>query len=303
MQPRQTEAPTVEVSVLIVSHNCVDALRDCLSSLAQSKEREKIEVMVVDNGSSDGCQRIDDEFPEITALRLPHHCGLTKARNIGMRTAKGEYLLLLAPDVMVEPGTVMRLMERLKSDSSALAVCPLLTDENGAMVTNAFQLPDAAAVAAAWRDPATLPAAQLDESIPVHDGKAIFVRKLTIQGINYFDGKYGEHWIDVDLAAQIRRVGKKILLSHDIGARLNRKHRLWQPESTGDRAAFAADAASGAARYLGKYFGFGASLGFRLKLILATLLKTITFQDFSYNASLLSRVVSGSKIDGTSQQL
>ena len=78
---------------------------------------------------------------------------------------------------------------------------------------------------------------------------------------------------------------------------------LWRPTESADKAAFAADAANGAAVYLGKHYGFGASLSCRLKVVFGALLRTITFQDFGYSSSLLSRTISAYKIDGSSQQL
>jgi glycosyltransferase involved in cell wall biosynthesis len=299
MQPESpTEALPLLVSVLIVSHNCAAALRTCLTALESDPDRGQFEVLVVDNGSRDGSQSIDTEFPEVQMLRLPHFCGQTKARNIGIRTARGEFLLLLSPDVVLDPGAVTGLARRLESESSALAVCPHLRSKDGTIVSRRHVLPTAAQVRAAWHDPAELPPGE-----EAHDGKAILLRKRTIQGINYLDQRYGEHWGDVELAFQIRRAGKKILMADDIGGTVAGSDLLWRPESTAHRAAFTADAANGAAAYMGKHFGFFSGLQFRIGLILATLGRMATFQDPGFQAGLLSRLASGYKIDGRSQEL
>ena len=303
MQPNvEQSAPVLLVSVIVVTRNEVEALRRCLAALEASKNREQIEILVVDNGSHDGCQSIDSEFPEVTVLRLPHHCGLTKARNIGLRTAKGDYVLLLSPEVEVAPGAIIALKQRLEEDTAALAVCPLLIDEDGTEISVARRLPDPVQVSSHWRDPWTLPAAPLGDALELHDGMAIFLRRKTIQGINYLDQKYGEHWIDVDLAYQIRRAGKKIALARDITSVVRRQTRR-EPSSSYERAAFLADAAAGAARYLSKNFGFARGMGFRIQIVLLTFFKVLTFQDLSCNVSLMSRLLNGFKIDGTSQQL
>jgi glycosyltransferase involved in cell wall biosynthesis len=296
----QAEAPELRVSVLVVSHNCAGALRKCMQALESSPDRGQIEILVVDNGSDDGSQSIDHEFPDVNALRLPHYCGLTRACNIGIRTAKAEYLLLLSPDVILPPGGATKLANRLAAEPAALAVCPDLRDELGRVVSRTRQLPDASQVAACWRDPVQLPdSAQFE----LHDGKAILMRKHTIQGINYLDSRYGEHWADVDLAYEISRAGKKIVLASEISATLNTTDQLWKPVDQSEEAAFAADAANGAAAYLGKHFGFGAGLGFRIRMVLATLAKLLTFQRPGYQMGLLSRLLSGYKIDGKSQKL
>lgn len=292
---RQEAEPELLVSVVIVSRNCVAALRNCLAALEASVNRESIEVIVADNASRDGCEAIDHEFPGISVLRMQHHIGLTKARNIALRTARAPYLLLLSPDVIVEPDTIAKLAARLEADSSALAVTPVLVDDAGKPASKAYKLPDAAQVSAAWRDPLTLPTVPVGDSVEVHDGKALFIRKNSVQGMNYLDERYGEFWGDVELAFQIKRAGKKIAAAHDIPARLNTAVRLYEPDSSNARSAYASDAANGAAEYIGKHFGFGAALGFRLSAALGALFRA----DFG----LFSGVIGMSKIDGTDKSL
>jgi|KBSSwiStaDraftv2_1062776.scaffolds.fasta_scaffold122871_3 N-acetylglucosaminyl-diphospho-decaprenol L-rhamnosyltransferase len=303
MEPEQPESLPLLVCALIVSHNCADALRRSVAALEASKGRERMEILVVDNGSRDGSQRMDSEFPDINMLRLPHFCGLTKARNIGIRTAKAEYLLLLEPGVEVEPGTVMALVDRLEGDPTALAVCPYVKDDAGAVVSKMYELPSAAHVSTYWENPLAMAQVGDRGTFQLHDGKAILLRRHTIQGMNYLDQKFGENWGDVEMAFQIHRAGKKMVMAPDIEVRRDGAVKLWAPTDSGERAAFAADAANGAAVYLGKHFGFAAGLGLRLKVIFGALLKTITFQDFGFNSSLLSRAISGYKIDGSSQRL
>ena len=73
------ETPTSpRVTALIVSRNSVESLRRCLAALQAMTARETLEIVVVDNGSQDGSQTMDTEFPDIHMMRLP--------KNFGMRT-------------------------------------------------------------------------------------------------------------------------------------------------------------------------------------------------------------------------
>lgn len=304
MEPEQPESLPLLVCALLVSHNCVDALRRSVAALEASQGRNQLEILVVDNGSRDGSRQLDSEFPEINMLRLPHFCGLTKARNIGIRTAKAEHLLLLEPGVEVEPGTVQALVERLASRTDALAVCPAVVDGAGKVISKMYRLPSAAEVSGHWNDPTALPPVASPDQAELHDGKAILLRKHTLKGMNYLDEKFGEHWGDVEVAFQIKRAAKRIILAPDIPVRQDlATAKLWQPTDSSDRAAFAADALNGAAVYLSKHFGFGPSVGLRAKVIFGSLLRALTFQDAGYNFSLFTRALSGYKIDGTSQRL
>ena len=87
-----------------------------------------MEVLVVDNGSSDESPRLDAEFPNTTFLRLPKNFGRTKAFNIGVRTAVGDLVLFLSPEVEVTPDAIPLLASCLEADAGAVAVCPFLTD-------------------------------------------------------------------------------------------------------------------------------------------------------------------------------
>ncbi len=187
MQPEQTESLPLVVCALIVSHNCAGALRRTVAALEASHGREQMEILVVDNGSTDGSQRLDADFPNINMLRLPHFCGLTKARNIGIRTAKAEFLLMLEAGVEVEPSTALKLAERLAAQPEALAICPTLVDASGVTVSKMFRLPDSAQVSTHWQSPASLPAVTDPAQMELHDGHVLFIRKQSIKGMNFLD--------------------------------------------------------------------------------------------------------------------
>lgn len=300
------EAPSgPRVTALIVSYNCIEPLRRTLRSLLASQGRESLQIIVVDNASQDGSNRVDQEFEEVTVLRMPHYMGLTRARNIGIRTAKGEYLFLLAPGVEVKPDTVNELVAALVEHPEARAVCPLLVDEEGFPAPQIYRLPDKEDLSQFWRGRplAALPAPDGDDPIPVEypSCQALLIRRHTIQGINYLDQRFGEYWADADLCRQIRRANRKILLLPRIQATF-RREGAWQPRETSERAAFTADAALGAAALVGKQEGFTAGLLFQIQTVLLSLgralWKTLTFSEPAYHWGVFARIVAGQKLDG-----
>ena len=99
----QVERPP-RVSVVVVSRNRAALLRRCLESLEKSEGRETIQIVVVDNGSSDGSAHLDTDFPQTQFIRLPKNFGPTKAMNIGWRAADAEYVFFLHEDTEAEPG-------------------------------------------------------------------------------------------------------------------------------------------------------------------------------------------------------
>jgi len=93
----------LKVSIVIVSYNTLELTRDCLQSVQDSVGSDPgVEVLVVDNASSDGSQdMIAREFPEARLIRNEENAGFARANNQAFALATGEYLLLLNSDTVV----------------------------------------------------------------------------------------------------------------------------------------------------------------------------------------------------------
>lgn len=305
--PATPAAP--RTTALIVAYNCIEPLRRTLQSLLAAPNCEETQILVVDNASQDGSNRVDQEYEDVTVLRMPHYMGLARARNIGMRTARGEFLLLLAPGVEVEPDTAAKLAEALTARTDALAVAPMIVGPAGEPVPQVLHLPARADLGRAWRGEAVAaerPPAAAGEPFAVEmpSCEALLLRRQTIQGINYHDSRFGECWVDADLCRQMRRASRKILLLPEVRVTLRPEGR-WEPQSVSERAAFAADAAVGGAAYLGKQDGFVAGVLFRIQTIVQSFFralgKTLTFSEPAYHWGVFARIASGEKLDGGSK--
>jgi GT2 family glycosyltransferase len=284
-EPPVPELPLV--SALVVSYDCAEALPRCLQALEASEDREKMEVIVVDNGSLDGTADVAATFPSVTLLRLPRNFGFVKALNIAMRTAKSEFFLILDPHVAVEPDTVRRLAAILTEEADAVAVAPLLASGGAEL----FHLPGPATLAAVWRAGRFDPAPAPGETAPVEFAGfgALLVRGYFLKGLRHIDERYAQSWADAELALQVRRAGKKTLLAPAV--RATRSQDAPPEYSAAVHTLLAADFTLGAATYAAKHFGFLAGLKIRLAAVLHAL---VTFQ-----FTRLRYLVEGQKIDGT----
>ncbi len=103
---------TPDVSILLVAYECRDELDACLRSIAAATEGLAVEVVVVDNASSDGTDElIAREFPDVRLVALPENVGFARGVNTAAEEATGRYLLLLNPDTIVhDDGGVRRLL-------------------------------------------------------------------------------------------------------------------------------------------------------------------------------------------------
>jgi hypothetical protein len=278
-QNSEQEKQPPRVSVVVVSHNRVASLRRCLESLEKSEGRETLQLIVVDNGSRDGSAQLDGEFPEVQFIRLPKNFGLTKAWNLGWRAADAEYVLFLHDDTETEPRTVVGLAETLDAHAEAVAVCPLLVDGEGRPAPQLGRLPPDGH----WR-PAQ-PEGEEPEPVQYARGAALMVRVYFIKAIRQIDERYGQFGSDADLAAQILKGSRKILLAP--------KLRVRHEGSDGYTQAEEADFLLGRAVFLQKYRGIGAGVQARLAAVFGPLL--------SFRLGQLRYTLSGQKIDGTQQ--
>ena len=102
-----------KVSVVIPIYNVRPYLRQCIESvLAQTLQ--EIEIILVDDGSTDGCEKICDEYAaQDTRIRVIHkkNGGLVSARKAGSAIARGEYIACLDGDDFVEPMIYQTLYE------------------------------------------------------------------------------------------------------------------------------------------------------------------------------------------------
>ncbi len=296
---------TAQVSVLIVSYNCAAALRRCLESVEASVDRDKLEVLVIDNGSADGSAAVVSDFPRVVLLKLPRNFGFVKAVNIGMRTAKGEFYFFLSPRVEVLPDTISNLAARLSEQTEAVAVCPLLTTPDGRAAPELYRLPDIQAISALARKCAFEPAGVPDlsgEQIAVQFAGlgAYMVRSYFLKGLRYIDERYAQFWADAELAMQVRRANRKILLYPEVRAiRREPAGELERSAPANVRGLMASDWALGAAVYAGKHFGFLNGVKVRIGVTLGALGSLLAISDLRFRFSRFANLVSGRKIDGT----
>ena len=282
---REEPAPAPKVTALIFSYDSAPALRRCLAAIEGSKERETIEILVVDCGSHDESPQLDTEFSNVTILRLPRYFGRTKALNIGTRTAQGEYLFFLTPQVEVLPDTIPALLAQVQSDAEAVAAAPLLVDTEAHQAVEFYRLPTPAT--GVELVPMAIDRTAESAAVEYATFQALLVQKYFFTGINYLDERYGEFFSDAELCYQIRRAARKTLAL----PRVTALYTAASPYSESAATILAADRIHGAAVYFSKHFGFVSGLLFRLKAILKAV--------FTFKLSLFLALASGAKIDGS----
>ncbi len=140
-----------DLSIIIVSWNVCDLLRDCLASI-QSNTLD-IQIIVVDSASEDNTvQMVKSEFPHVLLLPQAENIGFTRGNNIGFEAATGRYHLLLNPDTVILDNALERMVAYLDAHPDVGIVGPhtLNTDGTHQSTRRRFPTPALAFFESTW---------------------------------------------------------------------------------------------------------------------------------------------------------
>jgi GT2 family glycosyltransferase len=130
------------ISVVIVSWNGCEYLRNCLASIRETGGSVVREVIVVDNASSDGSpDMVAIEFPEVTLVRSVENLGFARANNLGMRRSTGSLMALVNSDVIVHPNCFQRLAAFLDNHPEVGLAGPKVLGRDGCVQSTCGRLP------------------------------------------------------------------------------------------------------------------------------------------------------------------
>ena len=126
----------MEVSIIIVSYNTCDLLRNCLISIYRQTQDIEFEVIVVDNDSKDRSQdMLENEFPQVKLVASQENLGFGKANNLGMARAAGKYLFFLNSDTLLQNNAVKLFYDYCRSTNEKVgALGTILRNANGSNI-------------------------------------------------------------------------------------------------------------------------------------------------------------------------
>jgi GT2 family glycosyltransferase len=217
----------VDLSIVVVSYNCIDMLRRCLRAVEAASRGIRLVITVVDNASADGSPTmIGREFPHVEVARNDVNRGFAAAANQGLRHVRARYYLLLNPDVTVAPTCLARMLEFMdRHPACGGATCRTFFDDFGG-----WQVPNADRVTPGWcllRTTRYLPRFPVASSvlrrhsleawrlwlatspreIPAITGAFFLVRAEVLESVGPLDEAYFMYFEDSDWSRRIRRAG------------------------------------------------------------------------------------------------
>ncbi|MEM6271478.1 MAG: glycosyltransferase [Bacteroidota bacterium] len=213
------------LSVIIVNYNVKHFLEQCLLSVKTALEGIEGEVWVVDNNSVDGSQQmLRERFPWVHLIESKENLGFSKGNNLAMRQAKGEYVLLLNPDTIVEEGTFRKCLEFMDAHPEAGALGVKMLDGEGRFLPESKRgLPTPwVAFYKIFGVARLFPRSKrfgryhlgylskdADHEVEVLSGAFMFMRQATLDKIGLLDETFFMYGEDIDLSYRVILGGYK----------------------------------------------------------------------------------------------
>ena len=192
------------VSIVIPNYNGKHFLENCLKAVF-AQTIENMEVIVVDNGSTDGSQEYLDTYPGVRVLKLDKNYGFCGAVNAGIKAADSEYVILLNNDTEVEPDFAKELLTAIQADDKIFSCSSKMVQYH-----DRARMDDAGDYycALGWAFGRGKGGLVENYDVPVNifascAGAAIY-RKKMLESLGYFDENHFAYLEDIDVGYRAR---------------------------------------------------------------------------------------------------
>ncbi|MDO9069259.1 MAG: glycosyltransferase family 2 protein [Deltaproteobacteria bacterium] len=209
----------IDLTIAIVNWNTDHLLEGCLRSIKETIGELSLQVVVVDNKSSDqSAVRAQKEHPWAEFIYSPVNAGFSSGNNLALAKAQGRYFLLLNPDTVVQPGALQSLKDFLDENPATAAAGPRMDYGDGSLQQSwSGRLVSPKAILADTLGWKWLGVDPLGNRIPDRDtkvkglmGACIMLRKSAIDQVGPMDDKFFLVYEEADLCHRLIKAGWSI---------------------------------------------------------------------------------------------
>jgi N-acetylglucosaminyl-diphospho-decaprenol L-rhamnosyltransferase len=216
----------MKLSVVIICWNDGKCILDCIKSVRAGTGTMGYEIVVADNGSTDGSvASIRKAFPGVRIVENGRNLGFGKGNNAGIRVAQGDYVLILNPDTIICGRALERLIGYADRHPEAGAFGCRVLNPDGSLQRTVYPLPTIwgsffAAVGLGWLLRGTLDRASdralewdghTERPIGFQAGCCLLVRSRLLKALGGFDERFFHQFEDADLCRRIWNAGHAVL--------------------------------------------------------------------------------------------
>ena len=239
-----------QVSILIVSWNCWADVERLLESVRALEFRD-FEVVLVDNGSSDGTpENVERIYPEVRVQRNATNLGLPAAVNRGLELVRGDFVMLLDADTELAPEAVGQLVRFMSSRPDVSLCAGRIFTPQGTIEESARNFPSFTAGLFGRQAKLTklfpnnpfaaryLMRDRLESAEPFQvqqvSAACMFMRRELVREVGPWDEGFRCYWVDTDFCKQVARHGKTVYcvpaarITHYENNKAGRKKSPWR---------------------------------------------------------------------------
>lgn len=210
------------VSTIIVSYNSQQYILGCINSLKKQRFSGKLEIIVIDNNSRDDSRESLNKIPGIRFYSQDTNLGFSAANNIGLKIAKGQYILFLNPDTKILAGAIEQLLDTFNQyEDIAVVGCQMYWNDfkHQQRCCSTFPSPltcifEYTTLGEIWKNNPVLNNHWLRgwnrrtfRFVDVIHGGAFMIRKEVIEKVGGFDDNYFLYFEETDLCRRVKSAG------------------------------------------------------------------------------------------------
>jgi GT2 family glycosyltransferase len=216
---------TPQLSIVLVNWNTLRHLIPCLRSILESSVPWSFEVIVIDNNSTDTSQTtVPSLFPSVRLVENRENLGFARAVNQGAKQARGEYLLLLNPDTVVDSTSLRAMVEFMQRSPDAAVVGGTLLNTDGSFqgsYAHFSSLLQEMLIALGigdrlWCGYPSHHRSSRTQAVDWICGACLLVRRETFLRVGCLDEEYVMYSEEVDLQYRLQREGWKTYYLPDV---------------------------------------------------------------------------------------
>ena len=236
------------MAAVIVNYNAGAYLQRCIESLKVSAGDATVEVVVVDNASTDdSLRRVRAEHPDISIVENHHNRGFSAGVNQGIRATNAPFVLLMNPDAEITAVTLSAFLKVADDWPRAAALGPLLRNTDGSVYPSGRVLPSIVdAVGHAFLGPfrpdnrfsRAYTIAHWDRStarvVDWVSMACMLIRRVALDEVGLLDESFFLYGEELDLCTRFRDAGWEVLytpeveVTHAVGVSTSQTNALWR---------------------------------------------------------------------------
>lgn len=198
-------------SVIVLNWNGLEYLGTCLGAVL-AQDYDNFEVLVVDNGSTDGSvDFVTESYPQVVLVRNERNLGFSAANNRGLRTASGDLLVLLNNDTEVDPGWLRALVSTAADPNVGIVGAKALYPDGRLQHAGGFVGKRGAASHYGYQEPDS---GQFDQSREVDyvTGASLAITRNALETIGELDEEFSPiYYEDLDWCYRARAAGLRVV--------------------------------------------------------------------------------------------